>query len=61
MIVQSIDEQKVKQIMKAGHPYLCAMRQVFGDGECECELYKKDYNPNAWMENSGEVIGDDDE
>lgn len=41
--------EEVKQYQKNGHPYHCACRMVWGDGECECDLYKKGYNPDAWM------------
>ena len=41
---------EIKKIQEQGHPHHCACRQVWGDGECECDLYKKGYNPYAWME-----------
>jgi hypothetical protein len=41
---QQEEEELLKQIddlMIQGHPYYCAKRQIWGDGECVCELYKK--------------------
>ena len=38
--------------MDKGHPYHCAFRQLHGDGECECELYKKGYDPYKWLKYS---------
>ncbi len=44
------DELKqIDEIVKQGHSHHCACRQIWGDGECECDLYKKGYNPYAWM------------
>jgi len=44
------DELKqIDEIVKQGHSQHCACRQVWGDGECECDLYKEGYNPYAWM------------
>ncbi len=34
---------------KDGHSFHCAHRIVWGDGECECDLYNKGYDPYAWM------------
>lgn len=44
------DLKQIKEIEKQGHPHHCACRQVWGDGECECDLYKKGYDPYAWMQ-----------
>jgi hypothetical protein len=42
------DYHKIAELKKAGHPHHCACRQVWGDGECECDLYPKGYDPYAW-------------
>jgi hypothetical protein len=42
-IMRAIEQKK-----KEGHPYHCAARQIFGDGECECDLYNLGYDPYAW-------------
>ena len=34
---------------EGGHSHHCACRIVWGDGECECDLYEHGYNPYAWM------------
>ena len=34
-----IDEKAIDELKEEGHPYHCAARQVWGDGECECGLY----------------------
>ena len=34
-----------------GHSHHCAHRIVWGDGECECELYQDGYDPYAWLKN----------
>jgi len=44
--------EQIKVIQANGHPHHCACRQVWGDGECECDLYEKGYNPYAWMKNN---------
>lgn len=41
--------KKIDQIVKNGHSRHCACRQVWGDGECECDLYKLGYDPYAWI------------
>jgi hypothetical protein len=38
----------VYKLIGEGHPYHCAFRQVWGDGECECKAYEKGYEPYAW-------------
>ena len=43
------DKKKEQELMDQGHSYHCAIRQVSGDGECECDLYGKGYDPYAWM------------
>ena len=40
---------QIDEIRKTGHSYHCACRQIWGDGECECDLYKQGYDPYAWM------------
>ncbi|MDY6893851.1 MAG: hypothetical protein SVO01_00310 [Thermotogota bacterium] len=29
----------IEELKSEGHTYLCAFRQVWGDGECECECW----------------------
>jgi hypothetical protein len=43
----NLDE--IKNLQNQGHPQHCACRQVWGDGECECDLYAKGYDPYAWL------------
>lgn len=43
------EHEEIKKHIKAGHSHHCACRQVWGDGECECDLYKHGYDPYAWM------------
>ena len=43
------DYRRIQDIQGKGHPHHCACRQVWGDGECECDLYAKGYNPYRWM------------
>lgn len=43
------DLKEIKKLQSQGHPHHCACRQVWGDGECECDLYQQGYNPYAWM------------
>lgn len=43
------DIAQIDKIIASGHPRHCACRQVWGDGECECDLYEKGYDPYAWM------------
>ena len=40
---------RIEQLKEEGHGEHCACRQVWGDGECECDLYGKGYDPYAWM------------
>lgn len=42
---------QIDKIQAAGHPRHCACRQVWGDGECECDLYELGYDPYAWTKN----------
>lgn len=44
------DFKEIDRLRKDGHPHHCVCRQVWGDGECERDLYKKGYNPYAWMD-----------
>ena len=39
----------IEIIKEKGHSHHCACRQVWGDGECECDLYEMGYDPYAWM------------
>jgi len=48
------NSQRISELIKAGHPEHCAKRQVWGDGECECDLYKQGYDPYRWLD---EFIG----
>lgn len=41
--------EKINELVRKGHSRHCACRQVWGDGECECDLYDKGYDPYAWM------------
>jgi len=41
--------KEIDRLVGAGHHRHCACRQVWGDGECECDLYKQGYDPDAWM------------
>lgn len=38
-------------LQNQGHSHHCACRQVWGDGECECDMYEKGYDPYVWMKN----------
>lgn len=42
------DQERIIDLMGRGHPHHCACRQVWGDGECECDLYELGYDPYAW-------------
>ena len=42
-------ESAIDEIQSKGHPHHCACRQVWGDGECECDLYKQGYDPYACL------------
>lgn len=48
-----IEEQEnlkeIDRLKSEGHSYHCACRIIWGDGECECDLYKLDCNPYRWM------------
>lgn len=41
--------KRIDEIQKEGHSRHCACRQVWGDGECECDLYIMGYDPYKWM------------
>lgn len=43
------DLKRIREIKEEGHSYHCACRQVWGDGECECDLYERGYDPYAWI------------
>lgn len=43
------DYKNIGRLQAEGHPHHCACRQVWGDGECECDFYKKGYDPYGWM------------
>ena len=43
------DYDEIRKLQESGHSYHCACRQVWGDGECECDLYSKGYDPYAWL------------
>ena len=46
-----LDSFNIVNIMLVyGCSYHCATRQVWGDGECQCDLEKSGYDPEAWME-----------
>jgi len=40
---------EITRLQLKGHTHHCACRQVWGDGECECDLYKKGYDPYRWL------------
>ena len=42
------DSRLIAALIEQGHAEHCAKRQIYGDGECECDSYKKGYNPYAW-------------
>ena len=46
----------IEALQEEGHPYHCACRQVWGDGECECGLYQGKYDP-YWWQRSNDVGG----
>lgn len=43
-------QETIEKLCGEGHPYHCACRQAWGDGECECGLYQKGYDPYGWTE-----------
>jgi hypothetical protein len=45
----SDDFDAIDAFVAKGHSHHCACRQVWGDGECEYDLYAKGYDPYAWM------------
>ena len=57
-VEEYIDNKAITKLMDKGHPYHCAFRQLYGDGECECDLYKKGYDPYKWMKLSDEEKND---
>lgn len=44
------DLKRIHELEALGHSAHCATRQVYGDGECECEMYAKGYDPHAWQD-----------
>jgi len=42
--------REINHLISLGHPHPCAVRQIWGDGECECLLYKQGYKPYAWLD-----------
>jgi len=48
--IEHVDElAQISTLQQGGHTHHCACRQVWGDGECECNLYEKGYDPYWWM------------
>lgn len=45
---QAGNMEQIKAIEAQGHSHHCACRQIWGDGECECDLYAKGYDPYGW-------------
>lgn len=45
--------KRIEEMQKQGHSHHCACRQIWGDGECECDLYAQGYDPYAWMKGKG--------
>ena len=43
------DYERIDKLIDDGHPEHCACRQIWGDGECECDMYKNGYDPYDWM------------
>lgn len=48
------DKEKIAKLRIAGHTHHCAIRQVWGDGECECHTGKEDAESQC---GAGEVGG----
>ena len=42
------DIERIDDLCDKGHTQHCACRQVWGDGECSCEL-EKHYDPYWWI------------
>ena len=36
-----LDDYKISNLMERGHTQHCACRQIFADGECECDVEGK--------------------
>lgn len=51
-----VSEIRIKKLIQEGNPYHCANRQVYGDGECECDMYKSGYDPYSWVKRIEENI-----
>ena len=43
------DLERITELENSGHHLHCACRQVWGDGECECDLIKSGYDPYGWV------------
>lgn len=56
---QKLDLSRIERLKREGHPHHCACRQVRGDGECECDLYEKGYDPYVWMKHLDPLDGDE--
>lgn len=41
--------KEIDRLQEKGHSHHCACRQIYGDGECECDLYKMGYDPYKWL------------
>lgn len=52
------EQEEIDQLQDKGHSYHCACRQVWGDGECECDLYKQGYDPYAWQKTNNPIHSD---
>jgi len=50
------DREKKLKLQEEGRAYHCATRQIWGDGECECDLYEKGYDPYAWMKVNQSIL-----
>ena len=50
-------QYRIEQLESSGHPSHCAARQVWGDGECECDLYAKRYDPFRWFDGGNKHAG----
>lgn len=47
-IAEAENIKRIRELQAKGHPHHCACRQVWGDGECECDLYEMGYDPYGW-------------
>ena len=53
--------EAIKALQKEGHSHHCACRIVFGDDECECDLYQFGYDPCAFAFNMIDVVKNKDQ